>query len=182
MVHPAQVTETVLEDARQDATSRLGANLALTATFNAALAAVTWAAARQGRLPRHPRWGDIVLVGLGAFKISRLVTTDRITMPLRAPFLDPEGKQPTGRGMQRAMGELLTCPFCVTPWAALGLGAGALWAPRATRFVCGLLGAMTAADLLQRGYAWLQSSEKTAASHAKAAASGSINNTAHPAA
>lgn len=160
------MVETLYREAKHDPSRPLGAHLGFVLTYNALLAGTAWAAHRQGRLPGHLRWGDVALVGVGAYKIGRLVATDRVTLPIRAPFVEPQHEEPTGKGPRRALGELLTCPYCVAPWAALGLGAALVWAPRPTRFACGLLGAMTLADLLHRGYGWLTSRQAAAKSTA----------------
>jgi Protein of unknown function (DUF1360) len=38
-----------------------------------------------------------------------------------------------GHGLQRAIGELLVCPYCLDLWIAAAFTAGLLVAPRATR-------------------------------------------------
>ena len=60
--------------------------------------------------------------------------------------------EPRGDGVRRAVGDLVSCPFCSSVWVAGALVGGYAWAPRATRLVCAGLGAVTLADWLQ--YAW----------------------------
>lgn len=43
-------------------------------------------AGRRGRLPEGYRAGDLVLLGVATFKLSRLISKDRVTAFLRAPF------------------------------------------------------------------------------------------------
>jgi hypothetical protein len=89
------------------------------------------------------------------------VTRDRVTMPLRAPFAEYAGpagagevtQRPRGHGLRRAIGTLMTCPFCASPWiATASLGALAV-RPRAARFVQAILVSMTMADFVQQLYA-----------------------------
>jgi hypothetical protein len=133
----------------------------LMAIFNVSLGALLLAASRRGVLPRRPAVGDLALLGVAAHKLSRLVATERVTAAIRAPFVedceeDSKDEEPAGNGLRRAMGELLTCPYCLVPWCTLALGTGLAFAPRPTRYMCGLFSAMTLADLLHRGHALLK--------------------------
>ncbi|MEW2297907.1 DUF1360 domain-containing protein [Streptomyces sp. NPDC006743] len=139
----------------------LGGYAALAATFTAGAALFAGVARRRGvRLPeRVPPW-DVVLLGAATFKASRLLTKDKVTSFLRAPFTRrgeelPAGEvmdEPRGSGVRRAIGDLVACPFCTSVWVAGALTGGYVCAPRATRLICAGLGAVTAADWLQ--YAW----------------------------
>ena len=108
--------------------------------------------------------GDLVLLGLATHKLSRLVAKDRVTAPFRAPFpkfVKDDGageveEEARGEGMQKAVGELVTCPYCVSPWVALGLTAGIRFAPRATRLLCGILSSVTASHFLHQAYVTLK--------------------------
>lgn len=67
---------------------------------------------------------DLVVDALAAYRLTRLVTRDKITAPLRAPLVDRPG----------LAGELVSCEWCVGVWASFGVVAlrrlvpGA-WAP-----------------------------------------------------
>ncbi len=108
------------------------------------------------RLPRRIAYGDLVWLGVGTYKLSRLISSDRLTSPLRAPFteyVEPAGasevkEKVRGAGMQRAIGDLLTCPFCLGPWVATALTFGLVLTPRATRLIGGILAAATVSDFL----------------------------------
>ncbi len=97
-------------------------------------------------------------------KLSRLVTRDAVLSPLRAPFtryLGPAGdgelrEEPRGRGIRHAIGELVTCPFCLGAWVATGLTVGLALAPRATRIVTSAGTALAISDALQFAYAALE--------------------------
>ncbi|AKJ15239.1 membrane protein [Streptomyces incarnatus] len=122
-------------------------------------------ARRRGvQLPQEvPPW-DVVLLGTAAYKASRLLTRDRITSFLRAPFTRraDEGEagevidEPRGDGLRRAVGDLLSCPFCTSAWTAGALVCSYAAAPRLTRLVCGGLAALTVADWLQYAWTWTQ--------------------------
>ena len=119
------------------------------------------AAKASGRsLPQRVPVGDILLVGVATFKLSRLIAKDVVTSPLRAPFarfeeLSGEGEvteKPRGEGMQRALGELLTCPFCMGTWVAAFLAYALVLNPSLTRLVAGILSIHAVADGLQLAY------------------------------
>jgi hypothetical protein len=114
-------------------------------------------AARRRPLPERPAAGDVVLVALATAKASRLLSRDPVTSPLRAPFTryeSPGGpaevnEEVRGRGLRHSIGELVTCPFCLSQWIATGFAFGLLLAPRATRQVAATFSALELADLLQ---------------------------------
>ncbi len=126
--------------------------------FHTAMATAMMAAKRSGRdLPARVDAGDIVLIGTASYKLSRLVSKKKITSFVRAPFTELEGKggpaeveeRARGTGVRRAIGELLTCPYCLGLWASGGFHVGLLFAPRATRFSASVLTAMSISDFLQ---------------------------------
>ena len=57
--------------------------------------------------------------------------------------------------MAHAVGELLTCPFCMAQWAATALVTAHLLVPRQARIVTAILDAAAGADALHYGYAAL---------------------------
>jgi hypothetical protein len=125
------------------------------------MAGAVVAAKRSGReLPERVGPGDVVLIGVASYKLSRLISKKKVTSFVRAPFTELEGKggpaeleeRPRGSGLQRAIGELLTCPYCLGLWASGGFHVGLLFAPRATRFSGSVLAAMTISDFLQLAY------------------------------
>lgn len=111
---------------------------------------------------------DVLLGAVATHKLSRLITKDPVTSPLRAPFTvyrATEGpaelkEDVRGHGAQKAIGELITCPFCLDMWVATALMAGHIYLPRTTRLAIDTLATLAGADMLQFGYAWLQ--EKSA--------------------
>jgi hypothetical protein len=76
---------------------------------------------RTKRLPSGFRAGDLALVTLATHKLSRTISRDSVTSPVRAPFARYEGGAGPGEvkeevvasGVGRSIGELLSCPFCM---------------------------------------------------------------------
>jgi hypothetical protein len=129
--------------------------------FVTTVAVLTGVAAEQNRLPRKFSVLDLALLGIATHKLSRIVAKDRVTGILRAPFVcyirgcgaGEVEEEPRGRGFQRGIGHLISCPYCMAPWCATGLSFGLLFAPRVTRFFAGILVSITASDFLHRVYA-----------------------------
>jgi hypothetical protein len=126
----------------------------LTAVFGTAFAGGL--ALTRERLPQQTAAGDVALLSVATFKLSRLIARERVTAGIRVPFTDAEGARPQGRGMRRALGELLTCPYCLEQWIAGGFVVGLAAAPRATRATATLFTVVAASDLLQHGWRRLQ--------------------------
>lgn len=119
-------------------------------------------AARQARvLPRRVPVSDILLLGVATHKLTRIVSRERVAIPLRVPFTHYEGtdgagqvkEEPRGRGIQRAIGSLVTCQYCTGPWIATALTAGLLFAPRATRLASAMFAMVAVSDFLHQAYA-----------------------------
>jgi hypothetical protein len=139
----------------------MGSHLALVVLYNAIVGLFLLARARSGKpFPERICAADLLLTGVATHKLSRVLAKDRVTAPLRAPFTEFEGEggpgeveeKPRGRGMRRAIGELLVCPFCLAQWVATGILAGLAVVPRTTRFVCSIFAAVTISDFLQIFY------------------------------
>jgi hypothetical protein len=139
----------------------LAAYGALSATFAAGVAGSLLAAKAAGRdLPERLGPWDIVLAGAASHKISRLIAKDKVTSFLRAPFTRYQedagqgevSEEPRGTGLQLAIGELVTCPYCMGQWVAAGLGVGLVAAPRLTRLITFIYSAETVGDFLQLAY------------------------------
>lgn len=140
----------------------LGGYATLLGIFNSAFIALLAAAQkdREEKLPERVNFADLILLGAATHKLSSLIAKDRVTSPLRAPFteyVEPAGENEVkeksrGSGLQRAVGDLLTCPWCVSPWVAAGLAFGFVFKPRAARFVAGVFTAVTIADFLHHAH------------------------------
>jgi hypothetical protein len=121
--------------------------------FFAALVAVA-AAAR-----RSPPGTALDLIALSAatFKASRTLSRERVASFVRQPFVEGEAdlgeeEKPKGEGLQRAIGELVTCPRCVGTWSAAGLAATQMLSPRFGRLLVWTLSASAANDFLQAAF------------------------------
>jgi len=129
--------------------------------YLASVAVLTGTAVQKDRLPKKFTFLDLALLGLATHKLSRIVAKDRITGILRAPFVSyvrssgagEVEEEPRGRGFQRGIGHLISCPYCMAPWCATALGFGFIFAPRVTRFFAGILVSVTVSDFLHRAYA-----------------------------
>src|SRR5437763_1971205 len=117
---------------------------ALVTLFNGAMAAALLARkCSKEPLPERVEPKDVVLFAIATQKLSRVITKDKVTTALRSPFTEVEGKggageleeRPRGHGLRRAIGELLTCPFCIGTWIASGFIYGSIFSPRVTRTV-----------------------------------------------
>lgn len=135
--------------------------LAFMSIFGTLVSTALLIARRQGReLPERIGAGDLLLIGTASQKFSRVVSKDKVTSPLRAPFTELEGRggpaefeeRSRGSGMRKAVGELLICPYCLGLWVVAGFSVGLIFAPRVTRFVASLFSALTISDFFQIAY------------------------------
>jgi hypothetical protein len=134
---------------------------ALIGLFNLLLGAALMLARRTGRpLPERVGVTDLLCIGVASHKVSRLLSQDKVTRPLRAPFTELKGERGSseqeessrGTGIRRAIGELLLCPHCLGLWAVAAFAVGLLFVPRLTRFLAALFAALTISDFLQIAY------------------------------
>jgi hypothetical protein len=134
---------------------------ALAATFGAAFAgSLVLARARGRELPERIGIVDVVLTGIATHKVSRLLAKDRVTSFLRAPFTEFEDdvghgeieERARGRGLQRAIGELVICPYCLGQWVAGAFAVGHVAAPRLTRLLTAMWTAEAIGDAAQLAY------------------------------
>jgi hypothetical protein len=129
--------------------------------FNIAFAVFLAIARQTGKkIPERVSLGDVLLVGVATFKLSRIVSKEVVTTPLRAAFTRFEqfagegevNEQPRGEGDRRSVGELLTCPFCVGMWISAFFAYGLVLAPPATRFIAMIFTTKAISDALHVGY------------------------------
>lgn len=139
----------------------IGSYAVLTATFFGCVGAgVAAARARGVKPPDKVSAADLVTIGLATHKLSRAITKDKVTATIRAPFTEFQHEsgqgeveeRPRGSGLQKAIGELLICPYCLAQWVSAGFIAGLVFAPRATRLVAAVYTAQTVSDFLQLAY------------------------------
>jgi hypothetical protein len=99
---------------------------------------------------------DLVMLGIATFRLGRLTAYDKVAEALRLPFAETkpdesgagESVVPKGRGMRRAIGELLSCPICAGTWIGAALVYGLDIAPRPTRAFMAIMSAAGVAELL----------------------------------
>lgn len=121
-------------------------------------------AALKRRLPGAIGAGDIALLGAATFEIARVATRDEVTDAIRAPFTHLEGKagaaevheRPRGSGLRRAIGELLTCPYCAAPWIAASLVTLYGWNRGVARTTASTFTIAALSDVAQQLYALLR--------------------------
>jgi hypothetical protein len=124
---------------------------ALTGAFGAVLGGFLLLTRR--RLPDRVGIGDTVRIGVASYKLGRLVARDEVTSWMRAPVTrDEDATEPKPQGLERALGELVTCPYCVGLWTAAGLSYALVLFPRQTRLVTTIFGGQAVADFLNAAY------------------------------
>lgn len=133
----------------------------LAGLFNLLFAAAVGLFLRRGReLPERIGGADVATIGVASHKLSRLVAKDKVTAPFRAPFTEFEEKsgpaevseQSRGTGVRRAIGNMITCPFCLDMWIVGAFTVGLLYAPRVTRLIGTVFSALTISDFFQIAY------------------------------
>jgi hypothetical protein len=139
----------------------LGAYATLVGVFSAIFALFLVVSRLMGRsLPRRVEPLDLALLGAATHKLSWLLSNASVTSFIRAPVTELEevksptnlDEKPRGEGLQKALGNLLTCHFCLGMWVAAFFGYGFVLFPRATRFVAGVFTTLTISDFLHQTY------------------------------
>jgi hypothetical protein len=119
----------------------------------------------QGLDAFHMTVSDLVLLVFATLRMGRMLAYDLIMEPLRSPFTVtvPDGTgagdsvEPKGRGLQRAIGQLISCPICAGTWSAGVLVLGMYAFPGPVRILITILGAIGAAEVLNsliEGSSW----------------------------
>jgi hypothetical protein len=147
----------------------LSGYLAAMGVYASAVTGLTVLGRRLGlRPPENVSPWDVALLGMATHRLTRTISKDAVVSPIRAPFTTYSGPQAPGElheevrtdsHVKHAVGELLTCPFCLGQWVATGFAAGLVFAPRATRLVAATFAGIAVSDFLQYGYSALQSKE-----------------------
>lgn len=117
-------------------------------------------ASLAGKLP-NLRPLDLLLLSLATFRFGRVLVGDRVTAPLRAPFVQTTAQRvddthaeveevPKGSGLKVAVGQLVTCPSCASFWGAALQTWGLMVAPRLTRPLIWLLAASGASEIINQ--------------------------------
>jgi hypothetical protein len=116
----------------------------LAGVFNLVFALFLLVARVTGRpIPERIEARDIALLGMAAHKVSLVGPRTPLRAPCapRSPRLQEKespkklDEKPRGEGLQRSVGELLTCKFCLSVWVASFFTYGLVLVPRLTRLV-----------------------------------------------
>jgi hypothetical protein len=137
-----------------------GAYAGIVGTFAGGLAAASVLARTLGRDPREDTALDLLVLSAATFKAARTISRDEVASFLRDPFVEGEahqgGEDPVETGdLRQAIGELVTCSRCIGTWAAAGLAATQILAPRTGRLLTWTLAGAGMNDFLQAAFAAL---------------------------
>ena len=139
----------------------MAAYAGMTGIFLGAMGAGLLALKRSGReLPPRVGAADVIALGIATHKLSRLLSKDKATSFLRAPFTRVQEsaghgeleEEPRGKGLSFAIGELLVCPDCLAQWVVGAGTLGLVGAPRVTRLLSASYAALAISDFLQLAY------------------------------
>ena len=95
-------------------------------------------------LDQTPPSRDLFLLGVATFRLSRLISKDRVTAVFRLPFvyegrgeenLEGTVEEPKAEsGWRQDIGQLVTCPWCTSVWAGLFNASLLVFFPRIGRY------------------------------------------------
>lgn len=161
LARKAEASDRLLEAYKGGEEMPLGGYAMLLGAYAAIAAGVlSTARATDRKLPDRISAADILLFGIATHKLTRIVTRDWVTSPLRAPFTRYKeslgagevAEESRGTGLQRAVGDLLTCPYCTGPWVAGALFASLLFSPALARLTAALFASVALSDWLHNLY------------------------------
>ncbi len=103
---------------------------------------------------------DLLSISIASYKLAWLLSRDFVTSFIRAPFVKYEQtlgagsvtESARGEGLQLAIGQLLTCPWCLTQWTAVFFMYGLIFIPDITRFTAIVLVIVAIGEILHLGY------------------------------
>jgi hypothetical protein len=133
----------------------------LVGAFNLIFALFLVVSRAAGRpVPERIEARDILIFGAATHKLSWILAREPITSPIRAPFTKLEEMQsptkaeekPRGTGLQRTIGELLTCHFCLGMWVAAFFTYAFALFPAVTRLIAAIFAMLTISDHLHQIY------------------------------
>ncbi|KEK22235.1 DUF1360 domain-containing protein [Bacillus gaemokensis] len=105
-------------------------------------------------------WLLFFIFALATFRLTRLIAYDKITAFLRKPFIEeleitePDGTVSTytkvkGTGLQKWIGELLSCYWCIGVWISAFLLILYNWIPKVAEPILALLAIAGAAAIIE---------------------------------
>lgn len=138
----------------------LAGHAVLMATYGLGTSAAVLALRRRDLAAPRPTLFRLAILALATQHLSRLITKDSVTAPIRAPFtrfVAPAGEgevdeDAVGTGLRHAVGELLTCPYCIAQWVATALMLGLTVAPELTDGFATACALARTSDYLQLAY------------------------------
>lgn len=142
----------------------VGGYAALLGTYGLGTAVAVWHLRSRRQAVDRLDLRRLVILALATQHVSRLITKDSVTAPLRAPFTrfveaagEGEVNEEVARaGLAHAIGELLTCPYCIAQWVATALVAGVVAAPELTEGFAAVCALARVSDYLQLAYEHLK--------------------------
>jgi hypothetical protein len=139
-----------------------GSYAAIMSVFAGGLAGAGALARRLDRNPACQTPLDLVVFSAATFKDARTLARDEVASFVREPFVkghahSGEDEEPVDGGLEQAIGELVTCSRCIGTWAAAGLAATHILAPRTGRLLTWSLAAAGINDVFQAAFAALRS-------------------------
>jgi hypothetical protein len=144
----------------------LGGDLGAMGVYVGLVSAASAAVRASGReLPERISFGDAALLTVATFRLARRIAKDPVTSPIRAPFTRFQGASGHAEvaeevrehgGAKHAVGELLTCPFCLAQWVGTGFVFSYVAAPKATRLAALTMTMVAGSDVLQFVYDGIQ--------------------------
>lgn len=153
--------ENLFENYNSNGEVPIGAYATLVGVFSTIFAVFLLITRLTGReLPERIKLADLALLGVAAHKASWVISNASVTSFLRAPVTElQEVKSPTkldeeprGEGLQKALGGLLTCQFCLGMWITAFLSYGLVLVPRTTRFVASIFSILAISDFTHQTY------------------------------
>src|SRR3712207_3496778 len=144
----------------------LAGDLGAMGVYLGLVGAAAGAVRASGReLPESIPVGDAFLMTVAPVRLARRIAREPVTVPVRAPFGRFEGASGHAEvagevrehgGVKHAVGELLTCPFCLAQWVGTGFVFGYVTAPKATRLAALTMTMVAGSDILQFVYDAIQ--------------------------
>jgi Protein of unknown function (DUF1360) len=125
------------------------------AALNAVWASLT-AGLLVGTRNDAPPLQELPVFGLATFALTKALAKEKVGTWVREPLVhETDGRQPKGRRLRYAAGELLTCTRCLGTWSSLALVGLRVARPREGRIVATVLAAAGMNDWLQSGFTLL---------------------------
>ena len=138
----------------------LGGYITLMSVYGLTLIGLTALDRKRNAAPAEIKPLPLLMAAMGSYKFARIVTMSFIGSPIRAPFAKRGESlaggevqdEARGEGLQKAIGSLLTCPFCFNVWSATGFFFGMRFFPRLTQNLSHILATAALGDVLHLGY------------------------------